>query len=105
MVKKSTDAASGSAPAAEIKATTADAKKPGGYCCYIGPSIPGLIRNGAIFRGSPADACAAAKAAIEAEPLVKTLIVPSITLPGDRLKVKTPGNALYENYRRIAGKK
>lgn len=77
----------------------------GGYCCYIGPSIPGLIRNGAIFRGSLKDACTQAKEAIEAEPLVKTLIVSSETLPEDRLKAKTPGNALYANYRRIAGKK
>ena len=87
MVKKSTESAKPVAAAG------------GGYCCYIGPSIPGLIRNGAVFRGSLKDACA------QAEPLVKTLIVSSETLPGDRLKVKTPGNALYVNYRRIAGKK
>ena len=93
MVKKSTESAKPVAAAG------------GGYCCYIGPSIPGLIRNGAVFRGSLKDACAQAEAAVEAEPLVKTLIVSSETLPGDRLKVKTPGNALYVNYRRIAGKK
>ena len=85
MVKKSTESAKPVAAAG------------GGYCC--------LIRNGAVFRGSLKDACAQAEAAIEAEPLVKTLIVSSETLPGDRLKVKTPGNALYVNYRRIAGKK
>jgi hypothetical protein len=35
---------------------------------------------------------------------VKTLIVSGDCLPEARLKVKTPGNALYANYRKIAGK-
>ena len=52
MVKKSTESAKPVAAAG------------GGYCCYIGPSIPGLIRNGAVFRGSLKDACAQAEAAI-----------------------------------------
>ena len=74
-----------------------------GIYCYIGPSLRGLIQHGMIWRGTRADALTAAKAAIDAQPLVKTMIVSGDALPAARRKVKTPGNALYENYRRIAG--
>lgn len=97
------------AKAAEKTAAKIKTKKPvgcvTGFYCYIGPSIAGLIRNGAIFRGTREEAFTAAAAAIEKQPLVKTLIISGDTLPGDRIKVKTRGNALYENYQRIAGKK
>ncbi|MBR2131398.1 MAG: hypothetical protein IJ955_02475 [Oscillospiraceae bacterium] len=75
-----------------------------GIYCYIGPSIRGLIQHGAIFRGSRTRAMEAAKAAIEQQPLVKTLIVSGDSLPSARLKIKTPGNALYQNYQCIAGR-
>ena len=74
-----------------------------GIYCYIGPSIRGLIQHGTIYRGTRDKALDAAKAAIEAQPLVKTLIVSGDSLPTARLKIKTPGNALYQNYQRIAG--
>jgi len=74
-----------------------------GIYCYIGPSIRGLIKHGTTYRGTRAQALAAAKAAIEAQPLVKTLIVSGDSLPAARLKIKKPGNALYQNYQRIAG--
>ena len=73
-----------------------------GFYCYIGPTIQGLIRNGAIFRGTRADALAAASAAIEAQPLVKTLIVSGDALANAYRKVRQPGNALHEHARRIA---
>lgn len=88
------------------KAEAPDEKPDGcaaGFFCYIGPSIAGVIRGGTVFRGTRADAMAAAGAAIEAQPLVRTLIVAGDDLPMARLKVKTPGNALYANYRRLAG--
>lgn len=107
MVKKATTPAA-EAPAANVAATPA-AKKPdgcaAGFYCYIGPSISGVIRNGAIFKGTRADALSAAAAAIEKQPLVKTLIVSGDDLPEARLRVKKPGNALYTMYQRVAGKK
>lgn len=75
-----------------------------GIYCYIGPSIRGLIRNGDIYRGSRKDALKAAAAAIEKQPLVKTLIVSGDALSDAYQKVKTPGTALYSNYQRVAGK-
>lgn len=75
-----------------------------GFYIYIGPSIKGLIRSGTIYRGDRAHALEEAKAAIEAQPLVKTLIIAGDSLPKARLKVKTPGNALYANYQKIIGK-
>lgn len=75
-----------------------------GFYCYIGPSITGLIQNGAIYRGTRKTALSAAAAAIDKFPLVKTLIVSGDRLPEARLKVKKPDNALYKNYQRILGK-
>lgn len=74
------------------------------FYCYIGPSITGLIQHGAIYLGTRKKAMAAAAAAIEKYPLIKTLIVSGDKLPEARLKVKKPGNALYKNYQRILGK-
>ena len=88
-------------PAAAPKA--AEANKSGFYI-YIGPNIKGLIQTGSIYRGDREHAHQMAAAAIEKHPKVKTLIVAGDALPEARLKVKTPGNALYVNYRKIAGK-
>lgn len=73
--------------------------KPGGFLVYIGPSILGVIQSGTIFAG---DGDAAVKAAVEKFPLVKALLIPGHRLAADRIKVKTPGNSLYENYRNLA---
>lgn len=75
-----------------------------GFYCYIGPNLKKLIQTGTIFRGTREEALAKAVAAIEAQPLVKTLIVSGDALPAARIKVKTPGNVLYANYRTLAGK-
>ena len=63
-----------------------------------------FIQHGAIYRGTRENALTAAATAIEKYPLVKTLIVSGDKLPEARLKVKKPGNALYQNYQRILGK-
>lgn len=89
-------------------APTADARKPSrdteSFFCYIGPGITGLIQHGTIFRGTREEAMAAAAAAIEKYPSVKSLIVSGDRLPAARLKVKKPGNALYQSCQRILGK-
>lgn len=111
MVSKSTKAARGKAPATakSKKAAPAAAREPdgctAGFYCYIGPSIAGVIRNGAVYKGTREDALAAAAAAIKKQPLVKSLIVSGNDLPEARLQVKKPGNALHTMYSRITGKK
>lgn len=83
------------------------AKSGGGsaeFFCYIGPSITGLIQHGTVYRGTRRAALAAADAAIQHNPLIRTLIVSGDRLPEARLKVKKPGNALYKNYQRVAGR-
>ena len=77
---------------------------PSGFYIYIGPNIKKHIQTGTIYKGTRANALKKAAAAIEAHPLVKTLIVPGDALPEARIKVKTPGNALYANYKKLAGK-
>ena len=88
-------------PAASHRA--AEVNKSGVYV-YIGPNIKGLIQTGSIYRGTREDAYKAAAAAIEKQPLLKTLIVSGDALPEARLKVKVPGNVLYANYKKLAGK-
>ena len=77
----------------------------GGFYCYIGPNIPGLIQSGQIYMGTREEALSAASGAIERFPLVKTLLVSGTALPEARLKVKKPGNALYANYQKIAAER
>lgn len=75
-----------------------------GFYIYIGPNIKGLIQTGTIYRGDRDNALKMAGAAIEKQPKVKSLIVAGDALPEARLKVKTPGNILYANYMKLAGK-
>lgn len=75
-----------------------------GFYCYIGPNLKRLIQAGTIYRGTREEALAKAADAIAAQPLVKTMIVSGDALPTARIKVKTPGNALYANYQKLAGK-
>lgn len=92
------------APEASVENKPAPTKKTadedhGGFFVYIGPSILGVIQSGAIFTDCNA---AAIKAAITKYPLVKKLLIPGRRLAVDRVKTKTPGNSLYENYRELA---
>lgn len=89
------------APKAQKAKTGGDAA---GFYCYIGPSITGLIQHGAVYPGTRKTALAAAGAAIRHNPLIRTLIVSGDRLPEARLKAKQPGNALYQNYQRVAGR-
>lgn len=72
---------------------------------YLGPTIAGKIQNGAIFIGNPAEIQARVLPITEQYPQVKNLLVPLSTLPEDRIKVKTPGNALHEFFNALAGKR
>ncbi len=104
MAKKATDA-----PVTERETAEGGKKSRAGTCesgfyIYIGPNIKKYIQTGTIYRGTRANALKQAAAAIAAHPLVKNLIVSGDALPEARIKVKTPGNTLYANYRKLAGK-
>ena len=73
-----------------------------GFYIYIGPTIRGVIQNGAIYRGTRAEAMEKAASAIEKYKLVKTLIVSGDALPVARLRLKVPGNAFYVNYHKLS---
>lgn len=88
-----------------VRATGKTGLPPGaGYCVYIGPTVPSVIQSGTVIPGDPEKARAAYASAVEREPLIATLIVSGQTLAADRIKVKTPGNLLYVNYRKLSGK-
>lgn len=72
-----------------------------GFCVYIGPTMAGVIQNGTIIRGNRKNVLSGMASVIEKHPLVATLIVSGDTLPVDRIKVNTPGNLLYVNYRKL----
>ena len=75
-----------------------------GFYIYIGPNLKKLIQTGTVYRGTRRNALNKAAEAIKAHPLVKTLIVSGDALPMARRMLKEPGNALYANYRKLAGK-
>ena len=101
MGKKITEA---TGKAVETKQEKPERVNASGFYIYIGPNLKKIIQTGTIYRGTRTNALKKAAAAIEAHPLVKTLIVPGDALPEARIKVKTPGNALYANYKKLAGK-
>ncbi len=109
MAKKTTDTAEKpveTAPEAEqTPAQAAPEEEQAGFYCYIGPNLKGLIQTGTIYRGTREQALGKAEAAVKAQPLVKTLIVSGDALAQARIKVKTPGNALYANYQKLKGGK
>ena len=78
--------------------------KSDGFCVYLGPTITGVIQSGTIYRGDKATVIAGLENAIKKYPLIKTLVVTDKTLSDDRIKVKTPGNILYVNYKKMSGK-
>lgn len=104
MPKKTTDAPANGreTEGSEKKSRTGTCES--GFYIYIGPNIKKHIQTGTVYRGTRANALKRAAEAIAANPLVKTLIVSGDALPEARIKVRTPGNALYANYKKLAGK-
>ena len=88
-------------PAAKKSAAVQKTAAEVGFCVYIGPTLAGVIQNGTIIRGNRKKVLSAMAPVIEKHPLVATLIVSGDTLPVDRIKVNTPGNLLYVNYRKL----
>lgn len=80
--------------------------KPVGFCVYLGPSIRGVIQSGTVYRGDKSAVLKKLALALKLHPLIASLVVTSDTLPVDRIKVKTAGNLLNVNYKKLAsGKK
>lgn len=76
-------------------------KPDAGFFVYLGPSIRGLVQNGSIYAGPRSEVEKLLAGAIQKYPRIATLIVSGETLPADRIKVKTPGNYLYDTYRKL----
>lgn len=95
------------APATEkVESPKAAVKKPdaksAGFSVYLGPGIPGVIQSGHIYDGSRAEALKSIAHITKERPLVAALVVDGATLSEDRIKVKTPGNLLFVNYKKLA---
>lgn len=89
-------------PAARKKAAKKADAGGAGFCVYIGPSIQGVIQSGTVYRGGKAAVLKELAPALERHPLIASLVVTSDTLPVDRIKVKTAGNLLNVNYKKLA---
>lgn len=86
--------------------TTQRATAEAGFCVYIGPTILGLIQTGTIYPGTRAEVLKTLVHVTEKYPEAASLVVTGDTLSEDRINVSTPGNYLYEQYRRMSrGKK
>lgn len=77
------------------------AQEPIRYCVYLGPSIRGAVQHGAIFKCSRDDACEQLAELIARWPRIRSLIVDGEHLSEARIQLKTPGNGLYEQARRL----
>lgn len=71
------------------------------YCVYLGPTIRGVVQNATIYPGSVEEVAKQLESQIARFPRIKALLIPAETLSVDRVKIKTPGNRLYEEYRRF----
>lgn len=71
------------------------------FWAYIGPSIRGVIQRNTLYTGTRAEVEEALKAQIEKYPRIRALIVGGSTLAADRIRIRTPGNGLYEQNRRF----
>lgn len=78
---------------------------PAGFCMYIGPSIANGLQTGQIFPGTRQQALESWAGALEKYPKAKALVVEGDQLPAARQQMKTPGTALYKQYRQLAGGK
>lgn len=87
--------------AARRTAEKKSAAEPVRYCVYLGPSIRSAVQHGAIFKCSCEEAAEQLGELIERYPLIRNLIVDGEQLSEARIKLKTPGNGLYEQARRL----
>ena len=95
VVEKTKDTAKVDRPAETMKPDK-------GFFVYLGPSIRGMVQKGSIYAGPRDEVETLLKDAIQKYPSIKDLIVSGDTLPEDKIKVRTPGNYLYETYRKLA---
>ena len=82
------------------KSEKPDAPKSAGFSVYIGPSMVGIIQTMAIYPVGREEALKLPELAmaVEKKPGIADLVVDGLTLPEDRIKVKTPGEELYRMY-------
>lgn len=82
-----------------ISETDAGAKS-SSVSVYIGPSIKGVIQNGTIFMGSPAEAIKEplVQIALQTRPGIKALIIDASELSDAKKRINTPGDTLYKQY-------
>ena len=86
----------------DVVEKTKKADKPDkGFFVYLGPNIRGLVQKGSIYEGPRSEVETLLADAIKKYPGINTLIVSGDTLPEDKIKVRTPGNYLYEAYRKL----
>lgn len=81
-------------------------KASAGFSAYIGPSMAGIIQTMTIYPAGRDEALKLPELAfaVAKKPGIADLVVDGLTLPEDRIKVKTPGDELYKKYRALRKK-
>ncbi len=80
---------------------TAPAQDKEEFCVYLGPPIRGVLQHGQIFTCTRRKAKNQLADVIAKHPKVASLLISNLTLVHDRVKAKTPGNALYNTYQQL----
>ena len=71
------------------------------FSIYLGPSIHGVVISGTIFAMDRKAAHEKLQYALKDYPLIAGLVIQSDMLLESRLKLKSPGNLLYEQYQKL----
>ena len=75
------------------------AKEPDTVYVYVGPTVKGVVQNGAIMTGTRDAVLFRLRDAVERYPMIAELLVRDTELAAARKKIKDGGNALAGAYR------
>ena len=71
------------------------------FYAYIGPGIRGVIQRNTLYTGTRAEIENELSAQISKYPRIKALIVGGSVLAESRVKIRMPGNYLFEEQRKF----
>ena len=71
------------------------------FSIYLGPSIHGVLISGTIFAMDRKAALEKLQYALNDYPLIAGLVIQNDMLLESRMKLKNPGNLLYEQYKKL----
>ena len=93
----------GNTKTSSVRKKTTAVPSGAGFCCYVGPSILGVVQQNQLFSGTVAATKKSLADAIEKRPEIAGLIVDGNNLADALIEVRNPGTLLYKKYHKITG--